>query len=361
LIKPNVAMEDLGLPNLSKVLIINANDIQILLLFITIDWRKNMANKKTALSSIKNSDNSLTAEMLSTICRINKLKEEKNATILVHNYQPLSVQSVGDIIGDSLQLAQEAAKTNASIIVMCGVKFMAETAKLLSPQAKVLLSHEQAGCPMADMITAEELKDFKKQYPNSVVVCYVNSSVEVKAESDICCTSSNAEKIVNSIPTEKQVLFVPDQNLGHYVAKRLKRKIIVWKGYCNVHHQFITSEDVDRVRKNYPGYKLLVHPECRPEIIERADVVASTKGIADYVAENDYVIIGTEVGLWEQLKNRYPDKHIQPLTNNAVCVNMKKGSLFDVQDVLEQEKNEIFIDQSVAQNALESINRMLAV
>ncbi len=292
---------------------------------------------------------------------IEELKKVKDAIILVHNYQPLEIQSIGDIIGDSLQLAQEAAKAKSSIILMCGVKFMAETAKLLSPQAKVLLSHIEAGCPMADMITAEELRDYKQQHPDIVTVCYVNSSIGVKAESYICCTSSNAVKIVQSIPEDRNILFVPDQNLGSYVAHSLKRKIDVWKGYCNVHHHFITMDDVNRVRHEYPGYKLLVHPECPPEIVEEADLVASTKGIADYVAANDYAIIGTEYGMYEQLQHRYPQKHLQPLSVNAICKNMKKGSLKDVYTVLRDEINEVTIEPEIAKKALKALNRMLEI
>jgi len=293
--------------------------------------------------------------------RINHLKQEKNAVILVHNYQPLPIQRIGDIIGDSLQLAQEAAETKAEIIVMCGVRFMAETAKLLSPQAKVLVSHKEAGCPMADMITGQDLRNYKKQYPDTVIVCYVNSSVEVKAESDLCCTSSNAEKVIKSIPRDKDILFVPDQNLGSYVAKKLKRKLNVWKGYCNVHHQFMTMEDVKRVRKDYPGYQLLVHPECPSEIVDEADFVGSTKALADYTANNDFLIIGTECGMWEQLQDRYPNKHLVPLSKDAICKNMKKGSLQDVLHVLQYENNEIVVDQDIAVRAVRSLDNMLAV
>lgn len=292
---------------------------------------------------------------------IERLKKEKDAIILVHNYQPLEIQSVGDIIGDSLQLAQEAAKAKASIILMCGVRFMAETAKLLSPQAKVLLSHKEAGCPMADMITAEELRAYKEEHPGTVTVCYVNSSIGVKAESDICCTSSNAVAVIDSIPEDKQILFVPDQNLGSYAAHKLKRRIQVWLGYCNVHHQFMKMDDVKRMRENYPDYKLLVHPECPPEILAEADYVASTKGIADYVAENDYAIIGTEYGMYEQLQHKYPEKHLQPLSVNAICKNMKKGTLNDVLEVLKYELNEISLDPQTAEKALRAVNRMLEI
>jgi quinolinate synthase len=295
------------------------------------------------------------------VCRINHLKKEKNALILVHNYQPLEIHTVADITGDSLQLAQEAAKTDARIIVMAGVRFMAETAKILNRKSKVLLSHPNAGCPMADMITAEQLRKFKSDFPGAVVVCYVNSSVEVKAESDICCTSSNALKVVKSIPAEKKILFVPDQNLGSYAAKKSGREIIVWQGFCSVHHVNITVDDVRRARENYPGYTLIVHPECIPEVVDLADMVASTKGMADFVAENDRIILGTEVGLTEQLQNRYPEKRIVPLSERAICRNMKKSSLPLLLEVIQQEKNEITIAPEIADRALSAVKRMLEV
>ncbi len=295
------------------------------------------------------------------VCRIEHLKKEKNALILVHNYQPIEIHSVADITGDSLQLAQEAAETDAEIIVVAGVRFMGETAKLLNPGAKVLLSHPNAGCPMADMINGSQLRKFKADFPGSEVVCYVNSSVEVKAESDICCTSSNALKIVNSIPQDKTILFVPDQNLGSYAARQTGREIVAWQGYCNVHHVFITVEDVKRVRREYPGYTLMVHPECIPEVVELADIVASTKGMADFVADNDRVILGTEVGLCEQLKNRFPGKKLLPLSERAVCRNMKKNTLPLLRDVVLRESNEINIEPQIAEKALKSLERMLQV
>ena len=293
------------------------------------------------------------------VCRIERLKKEKNALILVHNYQPLDIHSVADITGDSLELAREATKAEADIIVLAGVRFMAETAKLLNPKAKVLLSHPEAGCPMADMITGDQLRQFKADFPGSEVVCYVNSSVEVKAESDICCTSSNALKIVNSLPQERRILFVPDQNLGTYVAEQSGREIIVWKGFCSVHHVNISVDDVLRVRREYPDYTLMVHPECLPEVFHMADIVSSTKGMADFITRNDRVILGTEVGLYEQLKFRYPHKKIVPLSERAICKNMKKSSLPLLLDVLINESNEIKIDKNIAANAFRSLQRML--
>jgi quinolinate synthase len=290
-----------------------------------------------------------------------RLKKEKKAIILAHNYQISEVQEVADLVGDSLQLAQEAAKVKEELIVFCGVKFMAETAKLLKPKAKVLLSAEGAGCPMADMISGKQLREFKAQYENPYVVCYVNSTVEVKAESDICCTSGNAIKIINSIPKDKTILFVPDQNLGTYAARKTGRDIIVWDGFCLVHHRKITTDDVKRVRNQFPDYTLIVHPECQPAVFEQADLVASTKGIADFVKEHDKIIIGTEIGLYEQLKKLYPDKKLVPLSTESICQNMKKTTLKDVFLTLQQERNEINIETEIAKKAVQSIQRMLEI
>jgi quinolinate synthase len=290
-----------------------------------------------------------------------RMKKEKNAIILAHNYQYLEVQEVADFVGDSLQLAQEAAKAEGEMIVFCGVRFMAETAKLLKPKAKVLLSVEDAGCPMADMITGEQLRNFKAKHENPYVVCYVNSTVEVKAESDICCTSGNAIKVINSIPEDKTILFVPDQNLGTYAARQTGRNIIVWEGFCLVHHIKISAEDVKRVRREYPDYTLIVHPECAPEIFEQADFVASTKGMSDYVKEHDKVILGTEVGLYEQLKNFYPEKELVPLSTESICQNMKKTKLADLHKTILTERNEIIIEPEIADKAVRSIQRMLEI
>jgi quinolinate synthase len=293
------------------------------------------------------------------VTKINELKKEKNAIILAHNYQVMEVQEIADFVGDSLQLAKEAAKVDAEIILFAGVKFMAETAKLLSPKSKVLLSRGDAGCPMADMITGEQLRQFKEAHPLGKVMCYVNSSVEVKAESDICCTSSSAIKIARSLPEDQLILFVPDQNLGTYTQKHTGRRVLCWQGYCNVHNNFLSAEDVKIAREKYPDYTLIVHPECKPEVFEKADFVASTKGMADYVAEHDNVIIGTEVGLVKQLQAKYPEKNLIPLSEKTICVNMKRTTLQDIYDTLNQDANEIIIDDAIAQKALKSVNAML--
>ncbi len=292
--------------------------------------------------------------------KIKQLKQRKNAIILAHNYQELSIQRVADFTGDSLQLSQVAAELHEEIIVFCGVRFMAETAKLLKPEAKVLLPVLEAGCPMADMITGEQLRGFKAQYKNAVVVCYVNSTVEVKAESDICCTSGNAVKVVNSIPADKQILFVPDRNLGSYAAKQTGKNIILWQGFCNV-HEFITESDVETARRKYPGYKFIVHPECKPSVLAMADHVASTKGMIDYVDEHDKIIIGTETGLYYQLQDKYPGKKLAPVSEKAICLNMKKTRLVDVLRSLEQEEFEITIPAGIAKSALRSVEKMLRI
>lgn len=291
--------------------------------------------------------------------KINRLKEQKKAVILAHNYQTMDIQSIADFVGDSLQLAQEAAKIQCELIVFCGVRFMAETAKLLNPSTKVLIPAMNAGCPMADMITGDQLRTYKAEHPDHQIVCYVNSTVSVKAESDICVTSSNAAKIVSQLPTDKPILFVPDKNLGQYVTKQTGRAMDYWDGFCSTHHFLITQADVKKMRDLYPEYKLIVHPECRPEIVALADWAGSTKMMADYVANNDYVIIGTEIGLYHQMHFRYPEKHLLPLSTRAICQNMKKTNLRNVLDVLKKETNEITIDATTAERALLPIKRML--
>lgn len=293
------------------------------------------------------------------INEILKIKKEKNAVILAHNYVTLDVQDVADFVGDSLQLSIEASKVKADIIVFCGVRFMAETAKILSPKTKVLLAVEDAGCPMADMITGEQLRQFKNNHPNSIVMCYVNSTAEVKAESDICCTSSNAVKIIETLPKDQKILFVPDQNLGTYAAHQTKRHIIVWDGYCPIHHIKMSKQDVLDVKKQYPKHKLLVHPECPTEIIKYASVVASTKGMADYAKEHDNLIIGTEVGLYEQIKRDNPGKSIVPLASKAICADMKKVHLEDVLTSLQNETYEIILPEALRLAAKKSIDAML--
>ena len=293
------------------------------------------------------------------IQEIKRLKVEKNALILAHNYQNIEIQDLADYRGDSLQLSILAKEVKAPLIVFCGVKFMAETAAILNPESTILLPVIDAGCPMADMITLNQLKAFKQNYPGSPVVCYVNSSVEVKAESDVCCTSSNAVKILKSFSTEKPILFVPDRNLGSWAAQQSGKKVITWDGYCVVHQYGFSEEDVLTVKSKYPDYKLLVHPECDPQIIKYADLVVSTGGMVDWVKNNDKAIIATEIGLTEYLQHIYPEKSLIPLSPKAICKNMKKTTLENVYNALKYNQYVISVEPNTAQKARKAINRML--
>ena len=293
------------------------------------------------------------------IQEIKRLKAEKNALILAHNYQNIEIQDLADYRGDSLQLSILAKEVKAPLIVFCGVKFMAETAAILNPESTILLPVIDAGCPLADMITLNQLKAFKQNYPGSPVVCYVNSSVEVKAASDVCCTSSNAVKILKSFSTEKPILFVPDRNLGSWAAQQSGKKVITWDGYCVVHQYGFSEEDVLTVKSKYPDYKLLVHPECDPQIIKYADLVVSTGGMVDWVKNNDKAIIATEIGLTEYLQHIYPEKSLIPLSPKAICKNMKKTTLENVYNALKDNQYVISVEPNTAQKARKAINRML--
>lgn len=294
------------------------------------------------------------------IQEIERLKKEKNAIILAHNYQIPEIQEVADIVGDSLKLSQEAANTDADMIIFSGVHFMAESAKILSPNKKVLLPVYDAGCPMADMIDAEQLREFKSMYPNIPVVCYVNSSAEVKAESDICCTSSNALKIIRGMKADK-ILFVPDQNLGDYIARQIPEKeIISWQGFCITHHRVKTAE-VEAVREKHPGAEILVHPECSPNVVAMADFVGSTSQIIDYAhkSSDKTFIIGTEMGVMHKLRKDNPDKKFYLLSPGLTCFNMKKTSLIDIYHALLHEQHEIIVEEEIRRKALGSLERML--
>jgi quinolinate synthase len=294
--------------------------------------------------------------------KINELKKEKNAVIVAHNYQNDEVQEVADVIGDSLALSRYCANNDKDVIVFCGVHFMAESAKILSPSKTVLLPEIDAGCPMADMVTADALREEKKKHPGAVVVCYVNSSAEVKAESDICCTSSNAIEVVKSIP-EKDILFVPDKNLGSYVAQKVPEKnIILWEGFCITHHR-VSLEQVKEIRKIHPDALLLVHPECRKEVWEEADFVGSTKQIIDFAKESgsSKFIIGTEMGVMYKLKKDNPDKSFYLLSQGLVCPNMKKTTLKSVYNALKEMKYEITLDENIRLNAKRALDRMIRI
>jgi quinolinate synthase len=289
-----------------------------------------------------------------------ELKEKRNAVIVAHNYQVDEVQEVADIIGDSLALSKYCADVKKDVIVFCGVHFMAESAKILSPDKTVLLPEIDAGCPMADMVTKEALIEEKKKYPNATVVCYINSSAEVKSECDICCTSSNAVDIVKSVEN-KDILFVPDQNLGSYVAKMVPEKnIILWKGYCITHHR-VKIDDVKRAKELQPNAKVLVHPECQPDIVEAADFVGSTKQIIDFAAKssNKEFIIGTEMGVLFKLKRDNPDKNFYLLSQGLVCPNMKKTSLQSVYRALKEMNYEINLDETIRLKAKKALDNML--
>jgi quinolinate synthase len=292
---------------------------------------------------------------------IREWKERRRAVILAHNYQRPEVQDIGDFVGDSLELSRKAAETEAEVIVFCGVHFMAETASILSPGKTVLLPDPKAGCPMADMITAEALRKKKEEHPGVPVVCYVNSSAAVKALSDICCTSSNALAVVESLPGDA-VLFVPDYNLGHWVSTRTAKRVILWDGFCPT-HVWIKPADVARRRAEHPAAVVMVHPECSPDVVEAADEVLSTGQMlkaARASAAREF-IIGTEMGILHRLEKENPGKTFLHLSGHAVCPNMKKITLEKVLESLRTMKPEVRVDEPEASAARRALDRMLAV
>jgi quinolinate synthase len=291
--------------------------------------------------------------------KINRLKKEKNAVILVHNYQRPEIYRVADFIGDSLELSREAAKTDSDIIVFCGVDFMAESAKILNPRKKVLIPVKDAQCPMAGMVSREELLSLKKQHPSAAVVSYVNTSAETKAESDICCTSSNCVEVVNSLP-EKEIIFVPDENLAKYVQTKSDKKIIPWKGFCYVHSK-ITAGQVKEARRLHPDAKVLVHPECPLDVIALADYVCSTSQMLYYAKEDEaeeFIII-TEHGMVERLKLEMPDKRFYAIV--ATCIQQKKNTIPAVLRSIQEEIYPVSIDKDIMKKARRALDRMLEV
>ncbi len=294
--------------------------------------------------------------------KINNLKENKNACLLAHNYQPPEIQDIADFTGDSLELSRKAANCDADVIVFCGVLFMAETASMLSPQRTVLLPEKDAGCPMADMITAEKLAELKEKYPDAVVVCYVNSSAEVKAISDYCCTSSNAVDVVNSIDADKQILFVPDKNLGQFVKERTSRDIVLWPGYCPT-HIFATAEDVKKIQAAHSAAITLAHPECPTPVRACADELLSTGQMLKFVKNSDETefIIATEIGIIHTLKKQNPEKTFYPASEKFICPNMKKITLEKVLFALEDNKYIIKVPDDIAAKARKSLDRMVAI
>lgn len=296
------------------------------------------------------------------IKEIQRLKKEKNAVILAHYYQDFDVQEIADYFGDSFELAKKAMLTESQIIVFCGVSFMAESAKILNPTKKVLATRMDAGCAMADMVTAEQVKALKAAHPDSAVACYVNSTAETKAVSDICVTSANAVRICRDIP-EKKIIFVPDKNLGSYVASMVPEKeFIIHSGYCPIHDR-LSADDVMKAKAAYPGAKLTVHPEAPGEILGLADFVGSTSQIIDYCmkSEDREFIIGTEIGVIARLESDCPEKEFYPLTSCAVCPDMKKTTLDDVLYVLTEEANEVMLTPEKIEAAKRPLERMVSV
>jgi len=293
--------------------------------------------------------------------KINKLKKEKNAVILAHNYQLPEIQDIADFVGDSLGLSIEAARTNAAIIVFCGVHFMAETAKILSPQKTVLLPDKNAGCPMADMIDAGDLKSLRASHPDAVTMCYVNTSAAVKAQCDYCCTSANAIKMAQKIMlNHKDIIFIPDKYLAQYVSTQIEHDFITWEGYCPI-HAGILPENIMQAKRLHPNAKVIVHPECKPIITDLADIVASTEGMSKYIkdsADREF-IIGTEIGIIHRLKKENPDKTFYPATETALCSNMKRINLEKVLHSLEYLSYEITLPPDIMEKARLSIERML--
>jgi len=293
--------------------------------------------------------------------KITELKGELNAVIVAHNYQRPEVQDVADFIGDSLELSCQCAKIDARTIVFCGVRFMAETAAVLNPDRTVLLSEGSAGCPLADMINIDELREWKQRCPQASVVCYVNSSAEIKAESDICCTSANGVKVVDSVAND-DIIFVPDQNLGHYISTQTKKNIILYPGFCYVHHR-IKPEQVKMAKKLHPEAQLLVHPECRPEVIALAEAAISTSQMLRYVKASSHqsFIIGTEEGLLYRLRQENPDKSFYLITNSQICTDMKKTTLQTLAQTMEFRQNIVTVPEEIRLKAKQAVDRMLAV
>lgn len=300
--------------------------------------------------------------MQETIKKINKLKKEKNAVILAHCYQNVEIDEVADYVGDSLYLSQMAAKTDADIIVFAGVYFMAQTAKILSPDKKVLLPRLESGCLMADMINLEQLREFKAKYPDIPTVCYVNSTAEVKSECDICCTSSNAIKIVKSLNSDK-VLFLPDTYLGKWVEAQTDGiEVITYSGYCPTHLR-IKAEDIENARKEFPDAVVLTHPECHKSVTDVSDFVGSTKEIMNYAKTSPAkrFIIATEKGVYDRLKRDLPEKEFRMVKDNIICPNMKWHTLEDIYNSLYYEQHEITVEKELSDKALKCIDRMLEV
>jgi len=294
--------------------------------------------------------------------RLRRLKAERGAVILAHNYQRPEVQDAADFVGDSLGLSRRAAATDAPVVLFCGVDFMAETAAIICPDRKVLVPDIHAGCPMAYMITLRQLREWKAEHPDALVVCYVNSTAEIKAESDICCTSANAVAVLRSLPPDREILFIPDQSLGDYAARRSGRRVALWPGYCPTHHR-ILAEDIRRAKAEHPQAEVVVHPECTPDVIALADHVASTGGMLRVCRESPAreFIIGTEIGLLHRLRRENPDKGFYPASPLADCPDMKLNTLEKMVWSLEDMQYEVRVPEPVASRARRAIERMLDI
>ena len=294
--------------------------------------------------------------------KIQHLKKQRNAVILAHNYQIAEVQDIADFTGDSLGLSIRASTTEAETIVFCGVQFMAETAKVLSPQKTVLLPEKTAGCPMADMIDAQSLGELKNRHPDALVVCYVNTTAEVKALSDYCCTSSNALQVVESLPADREIIFVPDRNLGGCIVERTGRQMILWPGYCLTHAR-ITEADVAEAKKKHPRAVVIAHPECRKEVRDCADEILSTGGMLKFAAESSRrsFIVVTEIGIIHTLKKQNPKKQFFPIADSVICRDMKKINLEKVLWSLEDMQYEISVAEDVRKRVRKALDRMLEV
>ncbi len=293
--------------------------------------------------------------------KIAGLKKELRAVIVAHNYQRPEIQDIADFVGDSLELSRHCTEIDARTIVFGGVRFMAETAAILNPERTVLLSEDSAGCPLADMITLDELRRWKQRYPKAAVVCYINSSAEIKAESDICCTSANGVKVVNSLASN-DILFIPDHNLGHYVSTQTEKNIILYPGFCYVHQQ-IEPEQVEQAKRRHPDAQVLVHPECRPEVIALAEAALSTSQMLSYAKASPHqsFIIGTEQGILHRLRQDNPAKSFYLILDSQICTDMKKTTLEELARTMQLRRNVVTVPEEIRVRAKQAVDRMLAV
>ncbi|MBI2908150.1 MAG: quinolinate synthase NadA [Chloroflexi bacterium] len=293
--------------------------------------------------------------------KIFRLKKEMNALIVAHNYQRPEVQDIADFVGDSLELARQGKETGADVIVLCGVRFMAENCVIVNPSRTVLLAEGSAGCPMADMIEVEDVREWRARYPKAAVVCYVNTSAAVKAESDVCCTSANALQVVDATPND-EIIFIPDQNLGHWVSTKTTKKVYPYPGFCVTHHR-LTAGQVRAAREAHPEAKVIAHPECTAEVLALADAVLSTSQMIRYVKESSakVFLVGTEAGLLHRMARENPDKTLYVISNALLCPNMKRTTLRSVATTMELERNVIKIPEEIRARAQRALERMLQI